>query len=175
MKKIINYFLVFTIILFSVYVLFLKSNKIENFEFKSSVLNQYPANYEMINLGVPTDIISNAESSDLTSFKEFITINDELGVIYCEIDNDEKIYHFSYSKNLDKFFKNVPRNLIYKNWRDSEFQTLTAGEDGPHSDCMDKCDTDHRDPKTGEKIKGYGTCRFRCWVDTIVTVITGIF
>lgn len=47
-------------------------------------------------------------------------------------------------------------------------------DDPTFSGCMDGCDEDHRD-ENGDKIKGYGRCRFRCWVDVSVRIIDAVF
>lgn len=140
-----------------------KSLLTNSYSYRNSLLQEMPKEIRTINLGIPSSLQSNASENELISFTEYVNINDEIGFVYCEMDDDEKFYHISYSENLDKFFTSVPKGALFKTWIEKDMNILTAGDDGPHTDCMEACD---------EKESKRGRCRWRCWIDTIIAIFS---
>ncbi|GET45473.1 hypothetical protein [Capnocytophaga felis] len=55
--------------------------------------------------------------------------------------------------------------------RNANFPEVYMEATGGHSDCIEKCNDKYTD-EDGNKIEGRGKCKFNCWVDTGIKILT---
>lgn len=114
---------------------------------------------------------ANVQEIEVTFYAEIDDVTD-IVVSWSASENLYELIEMDHPE-LERFLEEGMGTEVYNSIYNHDSVESTT----PHSDCMRVCDTEHLD-QNGDKIpgkKGYGKCRFRCWVDTAVRVIESIF
>ncbi|MFN3639630.1 MAG: hypothetical protein ACK4UK_01805, partial [Flavobacterium sp.] len=77
------------------------------------------------------------------------------------------------SENLVRF-AGIDQNIFLNN-QDVFAQNATESEPSQtsHSACIANCREQYID-EDGNKLRGFGACRFNCWVDTAIRILEAV-
>ena len=119
---------------------------------------------ELVSIAIPESLVTLDYVGETYSIYQEVSFAGVDGFVYGEIDENENFYYLGHSSSLNRIFDFASNDLLF-----SQFENKQNVLHATYSDCMGNCDETLREGGTadGDKMPGYGRCRFRCWVDVL--------
>ncbi len=134
----------------------------------NSPQNQVGKLMDLSAIEIPVALTTPNYQGSTYSVQQEVEIMGIKGIVYGEIDNNENFYYLGYTKSLSTIFSAIPNAMLFEEYIAVDTKLATK-DGGSYSDCMGTCDSTLREGGSadGDKLAGYGRCRFRCWVDVV--------